>query len=130
MLGADRKAITASLYACEKDGKVQNTAEDGKPPRWVALQEPPAEASSMEIPDRFGYKGDKPAPAGKPTPAAMPTPAAFQMAVKRPVPGAAGAPFPNMSGLTPKQQAALAKKGGGKGRVVAVAPAQQPSAAA
>merc|ERR1719174_3293492 len=38
--GCDRKAVTASLYACQKEGKVQNTADEGKP-RWIAIMEPP-----------------------------------------------------------------------------------------
>lgn len=103
-LGADRKGITAALYSCADDGKVQNTGEEGKPPRWVCVQQPPASALSVELPAKFSYKGDKKA-ANAAAPAAM----------KRQTSSVAA----NMSGLTPKQQALLAKKGGGKGAAAA-----------
>jgi len=79
------------------EGKVQNISEEGKP-KWVCLQEPPAEAMSMEVPERFAYKGDKAAP--------------VKRQIAAPVQQVSVA---NVSGLTAKQQAALARKGGGKG---------------
>lgn len=57
-VGADRKAITAALYACEKEGKVRNTADNG-PPRWQSIQSPPPNAHLTPMPERYGYKGTK-----------------------------------------------------------------------
>jgi len=109
-MGCDRKAITAALYACQSDGYVQNTAEDGKP-RWVCLQQPPD--AVPEIPDRFSYKGDKVKPAAKAT-----APAAGMMFNRQVAVANQAMPIANIPGLSAKQQAALARKGGGKGFVV------------
>lgn len=57
-LGCDRKAITAALYGCQKDGTVNNVAAEG-PPRWVSLIQPAPGASSMAVPAKYGYKGSK-----------------------------------------------------------------------
>eukprot|EP00930_Biecheleria_cincta_P063489 TRINITY_DN49027_c0_g1_i1.p1 TRINITY_DN49027_c0_g1~~TRINITY_DN49027_c0_g1_i1.p1 ORF type:complete len:336 (-),score=88.27 TRINITY_DN49027_c0_g1_i1:56-1042(-) len=57
-LGADRKAITAALYACEKDGKVQNMSPGGAP-RWLSIQTPPPNAHLTPLPEKYGYKGAK-----------------------------------------------------------------------
>lgn len=111
-LAADRKAVTAALYACMNEGKVQNVSEDG-PPRWVCLEQPPESASSVDIPDKFAYKGDKKVGIAA---------AAVSAPVKKFGILASAPKLANMSGLTPKQQAALAKKGQGKGgQAVAVA---------
>lgn len=113
-LNADRKSITASLYQCANEGKVQNISAEGMP-KWVALMTPPASAATVEIPERFGYKGTK---AGGGAAAVV----QVKKAVAKAVITAPLANKANMVGLTPKQQAALAKKGGGKG-AAAVMPA-------
>merc|ERR1712106_214752 len=112
-LGCDRKAITASLYACMKEGKVSNVGEEGTKPRWQIMQQPPASAMNMEVPERYGYKGDK-VPNNKVAKvAAQPKIPQFQVKQQMSVPGKQQMSVPNTEGLTPKQKAALAKKGGG-----------------
>jgi len=113
-LACDRKAITASLYACQKDGKVNNVAEGGIKPKWVSLQDPPESAMNMSVPERFGYKGP-----GAPVAGGAVTKKPNQVIqVKQQT------SMPNMEGLTPKQQAVLARKGGGKGVIPAAQPVQ------
>lgn len=46
---------------------MKNIAPDGMP-RWVCMQEPPPEASTVEVPDRYGYKGEKGRAAGAAVP--------------------------------------------------------------
>lgn len=114
-VSADRKAITAALYSCQKEGKVKNTAEEGKP-YWVCVAQPPDEAYAMDVPEKYGYKGGKD---GGQAVAAQTL--VKPIAVKLPVAA-------NVAGLSTKQQQALAKKGQGKGKQMSIAPVAKAAA--
>jgi hypothetical protein len=106
-LAADRKAITAALYACQQEGLVQNL-NDGGQPKWVSIADPSPIGLSLDIPERFAYKGAKAPVAAAPVRAALPV-------------------VSGVAGLNSRQQAALSKKGQGKGAVAGFL--QQPAEA-
>lgn len=54
-LGARRKAVTAALYSCEKEGTVRNVTP-GSNPGWISLLDPPPVAATLAMPAEYAYQ--------------------------------------------------------------------------
>eukprot|EP00933_Yihiella_yeosuensis_P033594 TRINITY_DN27261_c0_g1_i1.p1 TRINITY_DN27261_c0_g1~~TRINITY_DN27261_c0_g1_i1.p1 ORF type:complete len:471 (-),score=137.13 TRINITY_DN27261_c0_g1_i1:261-1673(-) len=54
---ARKKAVSAALFSCEREGTVLRSTPDGVKPRWVSQYPPPDDAQYLQLPPEFAYAG-------------------------------------------------------------------------